>query len=389
MTHLAIVVAAGRGSRAGTGRAKQYMPLAGRAIIAHSLASFARHPGIDLVLPVIHPDDAALFAECTAGIAGILDPVVGGATRQESVRRGLEAAASLGVEIVLIHDAARPFVTTGLIDRAIAAATAHGAAVPVIPLVDSLVMVVDDERRGSVDRETVRAVQTPQAFRYDAILAAHRAATDENFTDDGAVAAHAGLTVATFSGEAGNMKITTAEDFARADAAIAAQLGDIRIGNGFDVHAFGPGDHIMLAGVRVPHEQGLVGHSDADVGLHALTDAILGAIAHGDIGSHFPPSDPQWKGAASHIFLREAARLVAERGGVIAHLDLTIMGEAPKVGPWRDAMREAIAGIVGIPVSRVGVKATTTERLGFTGRREGLAAQATATVRMPFGNDVP
>jgi 2-C-methyl-D-erythritol 4-phosphate cytidylyltransferase/2-C-methyl-D-erythritol 2,4-cyclodiphosphate synthase len=289
---------------------------------------------------------------------------------------------------VLIHDAARPFAGAALIVRAIAAVAKTGAAIPGLPVTDTVKIV---DRHGLVgetlDRAQLRAIQTPQAFAFAPLLEAHRRAAREGrteFTDDAALAEWAGMQVVVFAGETGNIKITHAEDFMRAEAMQAAQLGDVRTGSGIDVHAFGPGDHVWIGGVRIPHTQALTGHSDADVGLHALVDAILGALADGDIGTHFPPSDMQWKGASSDKFLAFAVERVKARGGMIAHLDLNIVAEAPKIGPHRDAIRDTIGRIAGIDVSRVAVKATTSERLGFTGRREGIIAYATATVRLPW-----
>lgn len=386
-TVAAIVVAAGRGLRAGGGIPKQYRALAGEPVIRPSLAAFARHPQIAGVQPVIHAEDLAMFEAAAAGLA-LLPAVMGGATRQASVRAGLEALQGLGPDIVLVHDAARPFASPALISEAIAAARRTGAAVPALPIADT-VKTIDDEGRitGTVDRNRLRVVQTPQAFKYSAILLAHRqaAASGKNdFSDDAALAEWAGLPVVVFGGEQANVKLTTAEDFARAEAAAAFALSDIRTGGGFDVHAFADGDHMMLGGVRIAHTHALTGHSDADVALHALTDAILGALADGDIGQHFPPNDPQWRGASSDRFLAYAAERVRARQGRIAHLDLTIVCEAPRIGPHRDAMRSRIATIVGLPVERVAVKATTSEKLGFTGRAEGIAALATATIRLPW-----
>lgn len=382
----AVVVAGGRGVRAGGDVPKQYRPLAGIPVIRHSLALFDRHPEVDIVQPVIHRDDAVRFRNSAAGLT-ILPPAFGGATRQASVRAGLEALAPHQPDIVLVHDAARPFASPALVCRAIAAARS-GAAVPGLPVSDT-VKAVDSAGRvvATPDRATLRAVQTPQAFAFAALLAAHRkaaAAGREDFTDDAALAEWAGLTVTVFEGEATNMKLTTEEDFARAERERLSNLGDIRTGGGYDVHAFGDGDHVMLGGVRISHDRGLSGHSDADAALHALVDAILGALADGDIGTHFPPSDPQWRGASSDRFLAFAVDRVRQRGGQIAHLDLTIVCEAPRIGPHRDAIRARIAEIAGVSVDRVGLQATTSEKLGFTGRREGLAAYATATVRLPW-----
>ncbi|MCG6204260.1 bifunctional 2-C-methyl-D-erythritol 4-phosphate cytidylyltransferase/2-C-methyl-D-erythritol 2,4-cyclodiphosphate synthase [Rhodopseudomonas sp. HC1] len=387
---VAIIVAAGRGLRAGAGGPKQYRTLAGRPVIARSLQPFCSQPEILAVQPVTNPDDTALFNEAVAGLS-FRPAVGGGATRQASVRAGLEAVAELAPDIVLIHDAARPFVTPALISRAIAAAGSTGAALPVVAISDTVKQInAAGEVEATPDRATLRIAQTPQAFRYDVILDAHRRAAQDgrdDFTDDAAIAEWAGLTVATFEGDAANMKLTTPDDFAREESRLTAMLGDIRTGTGYDVHAFGDGDHVWLCGLKVPHNRGFLAHSDGDVGLHALVDAILGALADGDIGSHFPPTDPQWKGAASDKFLKYAVDRVAARGGRIANLEVTMICERPKIGPLRDPMRARIAEITGLPVSRIAVKATTSERLGFTGREEGIAATASATIRLPWGAD--
>jgi 2-C-methyl-D-erythritol 4-phosphate cytidylyltransferase/2-C-methyl-D-erythritol 2,4-cyclodiphosphate synthase len=383
----AVVVAGGRGLRAGGDRPKQYRELGGVPVIRPSLAVLATHREIALVQPVIRPEDAPLYQAASAGL-DLQPPVFGGATRQASVRAGLEALDTHRPEVVLVHDAARPFASPALVERAIAAARKSGAAIPAIPVADT-VKTVDTTGTvtGTLARDQLRIVQTPQAFRYDVLIDAHRraqAAGRDDFTDDAALAEWAGLTVVTFEGEVGNVKLTTAEDFKRAEAAHLAELGDVRTGFGFDVHQFAAGDHLMLGGVRIPHEQSVTGHSDADVVLHALVDAILGALADGDIGVHFPPSDPQWRGASSDRFLAFAVERVKARGGRIAHLDVTVVCEAPRIGPHRDAMRTRIADITGIVVSRVAVKATTSEQMGFTGRREGIVAFANATVRLPW-----
>jgi 2-C-methyl-D-erythritol 4-phosphate cytidylyltransferase / 2-C-methyl-D-erythritol 2,4-cyclodiphosphate synthase len=383
----AVVVAAGRGLRAGGDLPKQYRQLLGEPVIRPSLATLAGHAAVAAVQPVIHPDDAALYKPATEGLA-LLPAVEGGASRQASVCAGLEALEPLGPALVLVHDAARPFASEALITRAIVAARTTGAAVPVIPVADT-VKTVDATGvvTGTIDRAHLRLVQTPQAFDFAALLAAHRkarAAGRDDFTDDAALAEWAGLAVTTFEGEAGNVKLTTNDDFTRAETAKLAALNDVRTGFGFDVHQFGPGDHVTLGGVRIAHGQGLSGHSDADVVLHALVDAILGALADGDIGVHFPPSDPQWRGASSDRFFAFAVDRLRQRGGRIAHLDVTIVCEAPRIGPHRDAMRTRIAELAGIPVERVGVKATTSEKMGFTGRGEGMAAFANATVRLPW-----
>jgi 2-C-methyl-D-erythritol 4-phosphate cytidylyltransferase / 2-C-methyl-D-erythritol 2,4-cyclodiphosphate synthase len=383
----AIIVAAGRGLRAGAGGPKQYRSIAGQTVIARAMAPFCSHSGILAVQPVRNPDDAEIFDQALQGLS-YRPAVNGGATRQASVRAGLEALVADAPEIVLIHDAARAFVTAAVIARAIEAAGKTGAAIPVIAVTDTIKQVgATGDVDATPDRAQLRIAQTPQAFRFDAILEAHRRAAREgrdDFTDDAALAEWAGLTVATFEGDAANMKLTTPEDFAREEARLGASLGDIRTGTGYDVHAFGDGDHLMLCGIRVPYSRGFLAHSDGDVGLHALVDAILGALADGDIGSHFPPSDPQWKGAASDKFLAYAMQRVAERGGRVAHLEVTMICEAPKIGPLREVMRARIAEIAELPLSRVAVKATTSERLGFTGRQEGIAATASATIRLPW-----
>jgi 2-C-methyl-D-erythritol 4-phosphate cytidylyltransferase/2-C-methyl-D-erythritol 2,4-cyclodiphosphate synthase len=385
----AIIVAAGRGLRAGSGGPKQYRSIGGRTVISRAMEPFCRHPQIFAVQPVLNPDDAAMFNEAVCDMR-YQAPADGGATRQASVRAGLEALASQSPDIVLIHDAARPFVTAAVISRAIDAAGLTGAAVPAIAVTDTIKLIGDAGHvEATPERARLRIAQTPQSFGFEVILDAHRRAAREgrdDFTDDAALAEWAGLTVATFEGDPANMKLTTPEDFVREEARLGAALGDVRTGNGYDVHAFGDGDHLMICGVRVPHTKGFLAHSDGDVGLHALVDAILGALADGDIGSHFPPSDPQWKGAASHQFLKYAVDRVTARGGRVAHLDVTLICERPKIGQYRDAMRARIAEITGLNLSRVAVKATTSERLGFTGREEGIAAMASATIRLPWSD---
>lgn len=383
----AIVVAAGRGSRAGGTVPKQYHIMDGAPVLRRAVAALAAHPDIGAIQVVIHPDDEPLYRAAVAGLEKLRAPVAGGVDRQASVRSGLAALADESPDIVLVHDAARPYLSQDLISRAIAAGARHGAAIPGVPVTDT-VKSVDTQGRvtASPDRAGLRAVQTPQAFRYDTLCAAHDAALAAGragLTDDAAVMEYAGHAVTVFEGEAQNVKLTHPADLDRASGAPAPRLDDVRMGTGFDVHAFGPGDHVMLGGIAIPFSQGLDGHSDADVGLHALTDAILGALCEGDIGAHFPPSDPQWKGARSDQFLAFAAERVRARGGRIGHLDLTLICEAPKVGPHRDAIRARIAEITGVAVDKVSVKATTTERLGFTGRREGIAAMASATIRLP------
>ncbi len=391
-----LVVAAGRGARAGAGLPKQYRSLAGTTVLAHTLAALHRAAPEASLAPVIHPDDLELYRASIATLDAsaarrLKTPVFGGATRQDSVRAGLEALEAdreNRPSIVLIHDAARVFASKALIERAIFAAIAHGAAIPGVAVTDTIKEIDADCSIASTPaRERLRAVQTPQAFDFDLILSAHRkaaAAGANELTDDAAIAEWAGHRVHVFEGDAGNMKITSASDVSLAEARLIRDLQDIRTGQGYDVHAFGPGDHIWLGGVKIPHDHGLVGHSDADVLSHAITDALFGALADGDIGSHFPPSDPQWRGAASKIFLAAAAAAVRVRGGMIAHVDATLICERPKVGTHRDAIRDSIAAIAGVPVDRVAIKATTSERLGFTGREEGIAATAIATIRLPL-----
>jgi 2-C-methyl-D-erythritol 4-phosphate cytidylyltransferase / 2-C-methyl-D-erythritol 2,4-cyclodiphosphate synthase len=380
---IALVVAAGRGVRLNSAAPKQFLDLAGRPLLRHALEAFAAHRAVDAIRVVYNPADRALYDRAVEGLP-LLDPVAGGPARQDSVRLGLESLASLVPSRVLIHDAARPFVDLAIIDRVLVALEDAQAAIPALPVTDTV-------KRGSagivaetVERTGLWRAQTPQGFRYEAILGAHRACAGCDLPDDAAVAEAAGISVRLVQGSEDNFKVTTQEDFQRAERVAAQQLADIRTGQGFDVHPFGPGDHVMLCGVRVPHERALEGFSDADVGLHAITDAILGALGAGDIGLHFPPGDAKWRGAASSLFLEHAAALVKARQGRIAHVDVTIVCEAPRVGPHRAAMVARIAEILALDSSRVSVKATTTERMGFTGRGEGIAAMAVATVRLPL-----
>ena len=384
----AIVVAAGQGVRAGGDLPKQFRRIGGDTLLQRALSAFTGVPAVSLVQPVIRLDDLAFVRTLTEGM-NILPPVSGGATRQASVRAGLEALEPQKPDIVLIHDAARPFASSELIARAIEAVEKTGAAIPGLPVTDTVKHI---DRTGTIettlDRNSIRLVQTPQAFAFPTLLKAHRhAATQgrDDFTDDAALAEWVGMKVSVFEGEPGNIKLTTPDDFARAEAIQSTSLGDVRTGSGFDVHAFGPGDHVTLGGIRIPCDKALTGHSDADVALHALTDAILGALADGDIGAHFPPTDPQWRGASSDRFLVFAVDRVRARGGLIAHLDLTIVCEFPRISVHRDTMRANIARLARIDTERVAVKATTSEKLGFTGRGEGIVAYGTATVRLPWG----
>ncbi len=377
MTRCAVlIVAAGRGQRFGGSQPKQYAPLKGEPLLRRTLRAFTSHPQICKVMVAIHPDDSAIFAE-TVGELDV-QSVPGGATRQESVLRGLDALAEDTPDLVLIHDGARPMVSAPLIDAVIAGLVKADGALPVVPIVDTLKKVDGDLVGATVPRDQLVRAQTPQGFHFAAILAAHRTYAGDSLTDDAAVMERAGLRVITVAGDDANVKVTTMDDLAR----LTAALSETRTGQGFDVHKFGPGDHVTLCGVKVPHVNGLEGHSDADVALHAATDAILGAIGAGDIGQHFPPSDEKWRGAASDKFIQHAYSLLTQRGGALVHLDVTIICERPKIGPRREAMVESIARILGVDTGRISVKATTTEGLGFTGRGEGIAAQAVVTIRV-------
>jgi 2-C-methyl-D-erythritol 4-phosphate cytidylyltransferase/2-C-methyl-D-erythritol 2,4-cyclodiphosphate synthase len=378
-----LVVAAGRGSRFGGERPKQYLSLGGQTVLRHAVSALAGHPRIAGVQVMIRPEDRALFDDAVAGLK-VLPPVAGGFARQDSVRFGLEALAPYHPQTVLIHDGARPFPSAALIDRIIEGLAQAPAAIPCLPLRDTIKRAEGRLIQTTVDRSSLWRAQTPQAFDFEAILAAHRAVEGRELTDDAAVAEAAGLSPVLVDGDENNLKITTVDDLAAAERLLAVRRGDIRVGQGYDVHAFGPGDRIVICGIAIPHGAGLVGHSDADVGLHSLTDAVLGAIGADDIGQHFPPGDPQWRGAASDQFLRRAADLVRARDGIVAAVDVTIICERPRIAPHRAAMVERVAAILGIAADRVSVKATTTDRLGFTGRGEGIAAQAVATVRLPL-----
>jgi 2-C-methyl-D-erythritol 4-phosphate cytidylyltransferase/2-C-methyl-D-erythritol 2,4-cyclodiphosphate synthase len=379
----ALVVAAGRGSRFGGAVPKQYLSLGGATVLRHAVTALAEHPRVSNVLVAIRPEDRGLFDRTVSGLPG-LTPVVGGPTRQDSVRLGLEALAAYRPACVLIHDGARPFPDSALVDRVIDGLDRAPAAIPCLPLSDTIKRVEDGVIQGTINRSALWRAQTPQGFHFEAILSAHRAAVGHDLTDDAAVAEAAGLAPLLVGGSEDNLKVTTTEDLVAAERLFMARKGDVRVGQGFDVHAFGPGDRVRICGIEIPHEASLVGHSDADVGLHALTDAVLGAIGAGDIGMHFPPSDPRWRGSSSDQFLRHAADLVGERGGTVAAVDVTIICERPKIGVYRTAMIERVAAILCIAPGRVSIKATTTDRLGFTGRGDGIAAQAIATVRLPL-----
>lgn len=372
----AIIVAAGTGTRSGSAVPKQYALLGGKAVLAHSFAALRAHPEIDRVVVVIGAGQETALREAL----GDVDYAIGGATRRMSVLAGLEALDE-GFDRVLIHDAARPFLSAAVIERLIAALDDHNGAVPALPVADTLAR--GDAALGeTVSRDGLYRVQTPQAFRYEVALQAHRNWTGEEPTDDAQMIRAAGGTVALVEGDPMLEKITHPADFAAAEARLAATMR-VRTATGFDVHRLEEGEELWLGGVLIPHDKGLSGHSDADVALHAITDALLGTIAAGDIGTHFPPSDPQWRGADSAQFLQHAASLITARGGIIDFIDLTLICEAPKIGPHRSAMRDRIAAVLQLDADQVSIKATTTERLGFTGRGEGIAAQAAATVRVP------
>jgi 2-C-methyl-D-erythritol 4-phosphate cytidylyltransferase / 2-C-methyl-D-erythritol 2,4-cyclodiphosphate synthase len=377
MSNVALIVAAGKGLRSGRDRPKQFAPLLGKALVARAVDSFVAHPQIDRIFVVIGVGQEDLLKEALGGrkIDGV---IIGGAERQDSVVAGLTAIGT--ATNVLIHDAARPMLTADVIDRLLTALLTHDGAVPVLPMVDTLAR--DDGTLGdTIDRAGLSRIQTPQAFRYDAIMTSHTRWIGGNASDDAQMARKAGFSIATVEGDQRLEKITHQGDLERMEATLSASLIS-RTGMGYDVHRLEAGQELWLCGLCIPHDMGLSGHSDADVALHGLTDALLGAAALGDIGDHFPPSDPQWRGAASALFLEHARNLIVNKGGVIDHVDLTIICEAPKIGPHREAMRAKVALLLGVRLDSVSIKATTTERLGFTGRGEGIAVQAVATIRL-------
>lgn len=386
----AVIVAAGRGERAGQSAEgpKQYRSIGGRAVIERTLSRFLVHPDIGRVVVVIHEDDRALLERAIGEMLNSVEVVIGGATRQQSVDRGLSSLASgrsSNPDLVLIHDAARPFVDAAIIDRVIAALAGNAGAIPAMAVADTLKRADDASLiGGTIDRRRLFAAQTPQGFNFSDILGAHAAAAaakHAEFTDDASIAEWAGIPVRLVEGSVENVKLTTAHDIALADRQLARNaMIDVRTGNGYDVHQLVAGDHVTLCGVAVPHDQTLAGHSDADVCLHALTDALLATCGAGDIGDHFPPGDPQWRGAASHVFVEKAVAIVEDHGGRIMNADISLICEAPKIAPHREAMRRAVAAMTGLSLDRVSVKATTNETIGFVGRREGIAAIATASV---------
>ena len=377
MTTAAIIVAAGRGIRAGGDIPKQWQTLGDRTVAAHAMARFAAHPAVSQLVLVVHPDDIDTSLWPRSPVATV---VAGGTTRAASVRAGLTAVKT-DIDRVLIHDAARPLVSEALIDRVLDALDSTGAAAPAIAVTDTLWQGATGHVQAVQPRENLYRAQTPQGFLLAPLLAAYAASTGQE-TDDVAVARAAGLDVAIVPGDEDNIKITSPGDFTRAARLLRPDM-DIRCGNGYDVHRFGPGDHLWLCGVQIPHTRSLQGHSDADVGMHAVTDAIYGALGKGDIGQHFPPSDPQWKGAASHIFLEHAVGLATSEGFGISNVDCTLVCETPRIGPHHDAMKAVMAAYMGLESARISVKATTSEKLGFTGREEGIAAIATVTLVKP------
>ena len=399
---IALIVAAGSGLRVGGEIPKQFLHLGGKPLLRYCLETFAAHPRISGICVVINPSYRPFYEAAVAGL-DILPAVNGGATRQESVRLGLESLAASAPDLVLIHDAARPFLDAATIDRTLDSLAEHTAALVAVPVVDTLKRADGTFSGVTVDRKDLWRAQTPQGFHFQSILTAHRAVAGngQEMTDDAAVAEATGQRVVLVQGHEDNFKVTTPADLARAERTLAERMLqdamspttdpqsfeyrplEYRTGNGFDVHRLIAGDGVYLCGIKIPCDWRLEGHSDADVALHALTDAILGAISAKDIGAHFPPSDPQWRGAESWKFLDHANKLVHQRHGKITHCDVTIICEKPKVGPHRDAMVARVAEILGIEQDRVSVKATTTEKLGFTGRGEGIATQATATVALP------
>jgi 2-C-methyl-D-erythritol 4-phosphate cytidylyltransferase / 2-C-methyl-D-erythritol 2,4-cyclodiphosphate synthase len=391
MSVVAVIVAGGSGLRAGGGLPKQYQLVGGKPVIRWTLEAFLNHPLISRVQTVIGIGHEALFAQATEGLTALLTPVSGGGSRQDSCRAGIEACSIYAPTKVLIHDAARPFLSPDLISSVISELDHAPAVIPGLPVADTMKYAPSGMIEKTVDRASLWFVQTPQGFRYDQILSAHRLALTDgqtSFTDDAAVAEYAGLKVQIVAGEQKNRKLTTSHDILEADREHSSHrfegLPDVRTGQGIDFHVFEKGTHVTLCGVQIPHTHKLKGHSDADVALHAVTDAILGSIGEADIGQHFPPTDKQWKGAASSIFVAKAMELLKARGGMLAHIDITILAESPRIGPHLIAMKQSLQGMLGISLDRIGIKATTTEKMGAIGRKEGMSASAIATVRLPL-----
>jgi 2-C-methyl-D-erythritol 4-phosphate cytidylyltransferase / 2-C-methyl-D-erythritol 2,4-cyclodiphosphate synthase len=377
-----IIVAAGRGQRVGGEIPKQYLEISGKPILRRTVKVFQKNPAIGHIQVFIHPDDLDLYS-AAVGDLDLPDPVHGGANRQQSVLNGLDAIGPLMPEYVFIHDAARPFLEQDTLNRLILEVEKYGAVIPALKVTDTIKYMTGDSIINTIDRNFLYGAQTPQAFRYKAIYMAHRRCENKDLTDDSAIAEQSGLKVRIIPGDETNIKITTTEDLKKAENMVQSSYTDVRVGYGIDVHAFEAGDHVVLGGIKIPHTHKLKGHSDADVALHAITDALFGAIAMGDIGDHFAPSDDQWKGVSSDVFLKHAAKLIDNQEGVIAHIDLTIICEEPKIAPHRDKIRDNISLILDLDIARISVKATTTEKLGFTGKKEGIMAQAVTTVRLP------
>ena len=382
ITNAVIIVAAGRGQRLGEEIPKQYLEIGGISILRRTIDIFLENSTIDHIQVIIHPNDQNLYEDAVTGLE-LPAPVFGGETRQKSVLNGLEAIAKIAPEYVYIHDAARPFLDQDTLNNLIENVEKHGAVIPALPVTDTIKYKTEDHINNTLDRSYLYRAQTPQAFRYKAIFMAHRRHEDKDLTDDSAIAEQSGLKVRIIPGSANNFKITTTDDLIKAENMTQSSYTDVRTGYGVDVHAFETGDHVVLGGIKIPHDHKLKGHSDADVALHAITDALLGALAMGDIGEHFPPDDDQWKGVSSDIFLKHATKLIDDKDGVIANIDLTIICEAPKISPHRDLIRDRISEIIDLDIDRISVKATTTEKLGFMGRQEGIMAQAVATIRLP------
>ncbi|MDG1708155.1 MAG: bifunctional 2-C-methyl-D-erythritol 4-phosphate cytidylyltransferase/2-C-methyl-D-erythritol 2,4-cyclodiphosphate synthase [Emcibacteraceae bacterium] len=378
----AIIVAAGRGHRLGGEIPKQYLDIGGTPVLRRTIDIFKDNPLIDYIQVIIHPDDHELY-ENAIGDLELPTPIHGGDTRQQSVLNGLEAISDISPEYVYIHDAARPFLNQNILNDLIEIVEVSGAVIPALKVTDTIKYMGTDKIDSTLDRNYLYRAQTPQAFRYKAIFMAHRRFENDDMTDDSAIAEKRGLQVRIIAGSENNFKITTSEDLTKAEMMVGKTYTDVRTGYGVDVHAFEEGDHVMLGGIKIPHGKSLKGHSDADVALHAITDAVLGAMALGDIGDHFPPSDDKWKDASSDLFLKHAASLVEDAEGVIAHVDLTIICEAPKIAPHREKIRDRISEIIDLDIARISVKATTTEKLGFTGKGEGIMAQAVVTIRLP------
>ncbi len=379
---VALIVSAGRGHRVGGQTPKQYLSLDGHAILYHSIAAFLSHSQVDAVRVVIHPDDEQLYYQAIEDLS-ILSPVFGGVERQDSVRLGLQSLKELNTERVLIHDSARPRVSRDIIASVLEAVHPGQGALPGLAMTDTVKSVTADGFvKETLERREIWRAQTPQGFMFGDILPAHLSAAGHSLSDDAAVAESDGIKIKIVPGDYGNIKITHLRDIGRLNTLDRSSMNATRVGFGFDVHRFGTGEMVTLCGIDIPFNRSLEGHSDADVGYHALTDALLGAAGKDDIGTYFPPTDARWKDASSDIFLRHAVELIESMGGEIENVDLTIICEVPRIGPYRGAMRKQLAKGLSIDPSRVNIKGTTTEKLGFLGREEGIAAQAIATIKI-------